>query len=45
LLKEVALPATLSGNEAGIKISLKGINPGTYFIKFGTEVKKFLVVE
>jgi len=45
LLKEVALPAVPSCNEAGIKISLKGINPGTYFIKVGTEVKKFLVVE
>jgi len=45
LLKEVALPALPSGNEAGIKISLKGINPGTYFIKVGSEVKKFIIVK
>jgi hypothetical protein len=45
LLKEVALPAVPSGNEAGIKISLKGINPGTYFIKVGSEVKKFIIVK
>jgi hypothetical protein len=27
------------------RISLKGINPGIYFLQFGTEVKKFLVVK
>jgi hypothetical protein len=28
-----------------IKISLKGINPGIYFLRFGKETKKFLVVK
>jgi len=45
LLKQVAIPAAQSRNEAEMKISLKGINPGTYFIKFGTGVKKFLIVK
>jgi len=41
LIKEIALTGT--GQE--IKISLQGINPGIYFIRLGTEVKKFLVVK
>ena len=27
------------------EISLKGINPGLYFLRFGKETKKFLVVK
>jgi len=41
LIREI----TLMGTGQEIKIPLKGINPGTYFIKFGTEVKKFIVVK
>jgi hypothetical protein len=28
-----------------IKISLKGINPGVYFLQIGKETKKFLVAK
>ncbi len=28
-----------------VKISLKGISPGIYFLRLGKETKKFLVVE
>uniref|UniRef100_A0A7C6ECH4 T9SS type A sorting domain-containing protein n=1 Tax=candidate division WOR-3 bacterium TaxID=2052148 RepID=A0A7C6ECH4_UNCW3 len=41
LIKEVAL----TGTDREIKISLKGINPGIYFLRLGTETKKFLVVK
>lgn len=33
------------GNGWEVKISLKGINPGIYFLKVGKEVKKFQVVK
>jgi hypothetical protein len=33
------------GHKQEVKISLKGINPGIYFLKLGKETKKFLVVK
>jgi len=45
LLREVAISPAQSRKEAEMKIPLKGINSGTYFIKFGTGVKKFLIVK
>jgi len=34
----------LGRNDKRIEISLKGINPGIYFLQIGVEMKKFLVV-
>ncbi|MDH5187121.1 MAG: hypothetical protein OEW70_08680 [candidate division WOR-3 bacterium] len=34
----------LGRNDKRIEISLKGINPGIYFLQFGKTIKKFLVV-
>jgi hypothetical protein len=45
LIKEIATPASQSRNDREIKISLKGINPGIYFLRLGKETKKFLVVK
>ena len=47
IIKEIATPASQSRNDRVIetKISLKGINPGIYFLRFGRETKKFLVVK
>jgi len=47
LIREIAILVAESHNkqEREIRISLKGINPGIYFIQLGTEVKKFLVVK
>jgi hypothetical protein len=47
LIKDVALTASESHNdqEREIRISLKGINPGIYFLRLGKETKKFLVVK
>jgi hypothetical protein len=47
LIKEIAtLPSVTRNDRIGeIKISLKGINPGIYFLQLGTETKKFLVVK
>ena len=47
LVKEIATSASQSRNDGmgETKISLKGINPGIYFLRFGTETKKFLVVK
>jgi hypothetical protein len=41
LIKEIAFTGT--GQE--IKISLKGINPGIYFLQLGKETKKFIVAK
>jgi len=41
LIKEVALTDT----DQEIKIPLKGINPGIYFLQLGKETKKFLIVK
>ena len=43
LEKEIATPT--ARNDAMVKISLKGINPGIYFLRLGKETKKFLVVK
>ncbi len=32
-------------NDGQMKISLKGINPGIYFLQIGTELKKFLIIK
>jgi hypothetical protein len=47
LIKEIATSASQSRNDriGEIKVSLKGINPGIYFLEIGKEVKKFLVVK
>jgi YVTN family beta-propeller protein len=42
LVREIA--SASSRNDRTIEIPLKGINPGLYFLQFGNEVKKFLVV-
>ena len=56
LVRIIKLNKSKSLIESGVRISLKGINPGFYFLQFGTvestlhpnrvqEVKKFLVVK
>ena len=45
MIKEITTPASQSRNDNKVVISLKGINPGIYFLRVGTEVKKFLVVK
>jgi len=45
LIKEIATSASQSRNDREVKISLKGINPGIYFLRLGKETKKFLVVK
>jgi YVTN family beta-propeller protein len=48
LIKEIATSADWRKRNDGmgeIKISLKGINPGIYFLRLGKETKKFLVVK
>jgi hypothetical protein len=47
LVKEIAQPTSQSRNDkrTEMKISLKGINPGIYFLRLGRETKKFLVVK
>ncbi|MEO0114116.1 MAG: T9SS type A sorting domain-containing protein [candidate division WOR-3 bacterium] len=41
LIRAIATPSAHTDNE--IKISLKGIKSGIYFLQLGTETKKFLV--
>uniref|UniRef100_A0A7C6A7Z7 T9SS type A sorting domain-containing protein n=1 Tax=candidate division WOR-3 bacterium TaxID=2052148 RepID=A0A7C6A7Z7_UNCW3 len=41
MIKEVAL----TGTDKEIKIPLKGINQGIYFLQLGKETKKFLVAK
>ena len=41
LIKEFAL----TGTDQEIKIPLKDIKPGIYFLRIGTETKKFLIVK
>ncbi|MFB0509858.1 MAG: T9SS type A sorting domain-containing protein, partial [bacterium] len=43
LIREIASPPKADRNDLRIEISLKGINPGIYFLQFGTEIKKFLI--
>jgi hypothetical protein len=45
LIKEIASVSPRNDRIGEAKISLKGINPGIYFLRFGTEIKKFLVVK
>jgi hypothetical protein len=56
LIKEIATPASRFApqsigtrsalrNDSELKISLKGISPGIYFLRVGKETKKFLVVK
>jgi hypothetical protein len=45
LTREIASPPKADRNDQDIKISLKGINPGIYFLRLGKETKKFLVVK
>ncbi|MEO0114768.1 MAG: T9SS type A sorting domain-containing protein [candidate division WOR-3 bacterium] len=45
LIKEIASPPKADRNDGEVKISLKGINPGIYFLKLGNQTKKFLVVK
>jgi DNA-binding beta-propeller fold protein YncE len=45
LIKEIASPPKADRNDDAVKISLKGINPGIYFLEIEKAVKKFLVVK
>jgi DNA-binding beta-propeller fold protein YncE len=45
LIKEIASATMSPRNDRAVEISLKGINPGIYFLQFGNDVKKFLVVK
>jgi hypothetical protein len=45
MIKEIATTTSQSRNDLVLEISLKGINPGIYFLKLGKETKKFLVVK
>jgi leucine-zipper-like transcriptional regulator 1 len=44
LIKSVDKVTSAQGHKQELRISLKGINPGIYFLRIGTETKKFLVV-
>jgi YVTN family beta-propeller protein len=45
LVKEIATPTARNDKVREIKISLKGINPGIYFLRLGKETKKFIVAK
>jgi len=45
LIKVVNKVTSAQEHKQEVRISLKGINQGIYFLKLGTEVKKFLVVK
>jgi hypothetical protein len=46
MIKEIEILRYAQNDGAGsTKISLKGINPGIYFLRLGKETKKFLVVK
>lgn len=45
MIKEVGKVTSTQEHKGELIISLKGINPGIYFLRFGTETKKFLVVK
>jgi Secretion system C-terminal sorting domain/FG-GAP repeat/FG-GAP-like repeat len=46
IIREIASATLLPRNDGlgEVKVSLKGINPGIYFLRFGTETRKFLVI-
>ncbi len=47
LVSEIASPPSVTryGKMKESEISLKSINPGIYFLQFGTEIRKFLVIK
>jgi hypothetical protein len=45
MIREIASTASQSRNDGAVEISLKGMNPGIYFLKLDKETKKFLVVK
>jgi len=45
LVKVADVVTSAQEHKEEIKISLKGISPGIYFLRFGTETQKFLVVK
>ena len=47
MIREIASATMLPRNDGTgeIKVSLKGINPGIYFLRLGKETKKFIVVK
>jgi hypothetical protein len=45
LIKEIATPSARNDRNGEIKVSLKGISPGIYFLRLGKETTKFLVVK
>ena len=45
MIKEIATTASQSRNDKEVKIPLKGISPGIYFLRLGKETQKFLVVK
>ena len=45
MVKEIATPSARNDEMGEAKISLKGINPGMYFLRLGKETKKFLVIK
>jgi DNA-binding beta-propeller fold protein YncE len=47
LVSEIASrpSATRNGKMLKTKISLKGFNPGIYFLQLGTEIRKFLIIK
>lgn len=44
LIKEIASVLPCNNRVEDVRISLKGINPGIYFLRLGKETKKFLIV-
>jgi len=44
-IREIATPSARNDKTEEVRISLKGINPGIYFLQVGKEVKKFLVIK
>ena len=46
LIKEIEILRFAQNDKEGeVRISLKGINPGIYFLGIGKEVKKFIVAK
>jgi YVTN family beta-propeller protein len=45
LIREIATAPPRNDRNDMLKVSLKGINPGIYFLRFGKETKKFLIVK
>ena len=45
MVREIATPSARNDGMGETKISLKGINPGIYFLRLGKQTKKVLVVK